>query len=298
MVKLIDKQNGATPENKRDWSDQITLCEAGCKTSRPLGKIVEDEQAFVAKKVSLRRQNISESRDPMECAIADKTVENLYTLGEIGWKEAIKLDYFASLDAEDKDALLWFYEQEIDRYLSHYGDVNKVLSRKLADFEQANSLAIDALSNAHTLSMTSAEAQSMEKEELDDLLIQNYRQNNAEYHKNVTKMQDCLGTDTNLGLDMLEQLRKYSANRLVTYSRYADFCELLANGKMGRSYRDALNSVRYGSLPRSAIQRVHESKAVYVARLFGVVDDVLSDRKRSDLVIISENESPTMDKTA
>ncbi len=292
MAKISNAgQKGGTPDSDRDWSDQITLCDG--EGARPTAAVLAAEQAFVAKKMNLRRQNIIEGRDSMECVITDETVENLYSLGEIGWKDAIRLDHFAALSTEDKESLLVHYYEKTDEYLRHYENANKLLASNLALFDQANSLAVTALSHARTMSMTATEVDRLTPDALSAILTENYRDNNAKFRSNLGIIKDFVKPNDgfSLGLTMIEALRKYSAGKVATFSQYSDFCELIVFGEMGRLYRDALTSMRYGSLPRAAIKRAKECDDVYTSRMHEVVADAVSCLNESDLVILDDAET-------
>ena len=251
--------------------------------------LMQQEQAFITKKMALRRQNIRANRDAMAGVIDNATVQGLYDMGEIGWSQAITLDHFTTLCREDQEEIIGLMEHDIDKLLDKYQETNACMAMMMATFDSANIMAVTALQNAQTMALPKSKVATLSRDELDEMLVDNYIEQRQKFDKCFTSMETLIrGEDC--AIYAANDLRKRTARELVTTAHYVDMCCMITHSTACNHFRSIMGMVKYGSLPRDTINHIAECKLKYDMRLFDDVMEISSGRGRSDLIVLDDTE--------
>lgn len=291
MERLRDEEFRINEPRTAQQPNVLSAVVMGLGGNSKLYELKEHQQAFVAKKLAQRKQNIRANRDAMDGIISNPTVQNLYTLGEIKWYEAIALDHFTTLDVENQEEIIGMVEHDIDSLLDKYHKTNACMSMMLATFDTANIMAVTALQNAQTMNLAKSKVADMDKEELWDVLANNYITHKQKFDKCFDSMSQLVCGD-DCGLDKANDLRKQTARDLVSAAHYADMCCLLVHSSAISHFRSVLGMVKHGSLSRDSINHIDDCKLKYDMRLYDDVAEMSSGRERSDLIIIDDTAEP------
>ena len=253
--------------------------------------VIRTEGKYYLDKLAVRRQNIRAGREPMEGILVDSKVKNLLELGEITYKEAIRLDYFAMLDARTQIGYLEVVNGVFDEALDRYTMVNNQLALSLAEFRSVSILARSAIDNARTLNFKQTEIEKLSKKRVGNMCKENYEKYSMIYGNFIISMSHiAYGNDyaERIGLDDLNDMRKSTATEIAAIAKMLDCYELFESESGSLFYYGAISILRGCSLPRDLIKEVEDSQ--------NKVDDFLreglreqhSSAGKSNLVVIDD----------
>lgn len=263
----------------------------GGVSSDVMKDVIKAEEKYYLEKLDIRRHNIRAGREPMEGILVDSKVKNLFELGEITYKEAIRLDYFAMLDTRTRSGYLEVVNGVFDETLERYTMVNNQMALSIAEFRSVSVLAKSAINNARILCLEQSEIRKLSKKRVENMRKENYEKNLMVYGNFIISMSHiAYGNDyaERIGLDDLNEMRKSTATEIAAIAKMLDRYELFEAESGSLFCYGAISVLRGCSLPRDLIKEVEGSQ--------NKVDDFLREGLReqhrsvgkSNLVVIDD----------
>ena len=260
--------------------------------SNVIEDVLKREQKYYLDKLSMRRRNIRAGREPLEGVLVDSRVKSLFELGEIDYKEAIRLDYFATLKPRIQSAYLEVINGIFDEALNRYTMVNNHLTMQLAEFKSLSMLATSAINNARTLCLKQSDVQELGKKRVESILkarYQNYLCNYAEHMTTLSQL--AYGNDFYkcISISDLNYMRKSSASEMAELAKMLDGYELIMSQSASLFYYGTINILRGCSLPRDLIKEAEDSQRKTDKLMREGICEQYKMEEKSKLVIIDDS---------
>lgn len=251
------------------------------------------ECEYYNNKITARRENIRNGRDPMSEILFHPNVKNLFELGEINYKTAIKLDFFATLNKLERsvycEVLSRVLEEEIQVYLS----ANRELGLVFLEFKTTGIFANSALNNAKTMAMKKANVEKLTKGKINAMRTKNYEKNWKEYQESMDHMEKLLiSNDCCESTNMcdLEYMRIATSKNIVAYAKMLDRYNIFNGGEGALNYYSAINLLRYCSLPKETLKEVKNSKRAYITTMSKGFLEMSEHRDKSKLIVVDSSQ--------
>ncbi len=259
-----------------------------------LRKIINGEKAYYDMKICARRKNIRAGKDAMDGILVEPKVRQLFELDEINYSDAIRLDYFASLSQLERNIYFDAWCLTYDDNTHHYCQVNSQLAIALTDYGTLGVMARYSLQNAQNLCVSQSEADNMRPNKLHQKRIDNYNtfiNSNRECLDDMDMILMGRFGGKPLGIYKADSLRKQTAKDVVNTAKRLDFYSLFMDSGSNLFFYNAIRNLRACGVSREVIARVPECGKIRNRLHEDLVKESRSDRKASDLIILSDKES-------
>ncbi len=267
-------------------------------------EVLHIEKSYFNNKINARKKNIRAGRDAMDGILINQVVKNLFELGEIDYKDAIKLDYYATLSPEIRRSYCRLAGDVLSQEVDLYDNLNNTLAKEIVDFRTQHIFAKSSLNFARTLCMKSSEYEKLSKGQVHRKLSENYNNYMSNYESIVTHMGDMLfqemGNFTTSMFD-LDMLRKATASNIAHSAKMLDCYEIVNQNKGSLYFYGAITVLRECSLSREMIKDVKNSPKVYSRALGDGFSEIVSHKEKSDLIVLDDSKdtiNPVQERSA